>query len=317
MTSYQKPFLALPDQLERLKQRGLSVTDDARAIAYLERIGYYRLSGYWHPLRESRVGASGQPELTDRFRETAEFRQVVELYVFDKKLRLLMLDAIERVEVALRTQIALHLGAHDPWAHRNAGLLDGRFTRHRGGPSRHDLWLRRLDDSTGRSREDFVTHFNKTYPSSPLPIWVAIELWDFGMLSHFLDGMRYRHQRQIAMKYGINRPELLVSWVRAINFVRNVCAHHARLWNRPLVDQPKPPRIGEIPLLDHVASDRFAQARLYAVAVILRFLLQGVNPSTTWPTRLKELTRTFPTAPGIAFDRTGFPAGWDAMQLWD
>jgi abortive infection bacteriophage resistance protein len=99
-----------------LKSRGLGVSDDARAVAYLERIGYYRLSGYWYPFR-IRAGTGPASVIGDNFRAGTEFGHVVDLYVFDKKLRLLMLDAIERVEIALRTSIAQILGPLGCWAH--------------------------------------------------------------------------------------------------------------------------------------------------------------------------------------------------------
>jgi abortive infection bacteriophage resistance protein len=177
------------------------------------------------------------------------------------------------------------------------------------------MWLSRLDDTTARSREEFVAHFRRTY-STPLPIWMAVELWDFGMLSHFLSGMRHQDQTTLAAKYGLPRPELLTGWVRSINFARNLCAHHSRLWNRPLVDQPTLPRTGEVAVLDHMTADPHLQKRYYAVAAVLRYLLRFVNPTTTWPTRLADLVATLPAAPGIAMRHMGFPRNWGDLSLW-
>ena len=111
MKPFSKPYLSVPAQIALLKSRGLAITDNARAIAALERIGYYRLSGYWYPLRTSVVTNPGSARvIQDDFRSGSELGQIIDLYVFDKKLRLLTLDAIERIEVALRTDIALLLG---------------------------------------------------------------------------------------------------------------------------------------------------------------------------------------------------------------
>ena len=104
---YEKPWLSYREQLDKLKNRGLAVTDESKALEYLERIGYYRLSGYWHPFRERSelfcpVGA-GIPKgkktkptstVLDGFKPGASFEAAVRLYVFDKKLRLLALDAL-------------------------------------------------------------------------------------------------------------------------------------------------------------------------------------------------------------------------------
>jgi hypothetical protein len=109
--AYSKPYLAIADQLALIKGRGMIVSDDALAQAYLNKIGYYRLSGYWYPYRKSsQVG--GKTVVEDNFRDTTKFAEIVDLYVFDKKLRLLMLDIIERVEIALRVQITLQLGQY-------------------------------------------------------------------------------------------------------------------------------------------------------------------------------------------------------------
>jgi abortive infection bacteriophage resistance protein len=319
MKPFSKPYLAVPAQIALLKARGLTITDDGRATAALERIGYYRLSGYWYPLRTSTItNPGGIRVVQDNFRPGSEFGQIVDLYVFDKKLRLLTLDAIERVEVALRTDIALLLGQYSPVAHRDPAYLHGRFTKtHLRGKAvtGHQVWLNRLDDTTARSREDFVEHFRKTY-TTPLPIWMAVELWDFGMLSHFLSGMRHQDQAMLAAKYGLPRPELLTGWIRSINFARNLCAHHSRLWNRPLVDQPPLPRRGEVPFLDHMAADQHLQKRYYAVAAVLRYLLRFINPTTAWPTRLADLVATLPAAPGISTRHMGFPVDWQTQRIW-
>jgi len=130
MKPFSKPYLTVPAQIALLKARGLTITDDCRATAALERIGYYRLSGYWYPLRTSTItNPSGARIVQDDFRPGTEFGQIVDLYVFDKKLRLLTLDAIERVEVVLRTDIALLLGQYSPVAHRDPAYLHGRFTK--------------------------------------------------------------------------------------------------------------------------------------------------------------------------------------------
>jgi len=315
VVAFTKPYLSVPDQIAQLKRRGMVISDDAAATAYLRRIGYYRLSGYWHPWRNSTPPhPPSQPALVvhDDFRPGTEFRHVVELYVFDKKLRLLILDGVERIEVALRTDIALLMGLHSPVAHRDPAYLSLKFTT---VTKDHAEWLKRLDKSYSRSKEDFVKHYKAKY-LPPAPLWIAVELWDFGMLSHFLGGMRDPDLDILATNYGFPRRILLTSWVRSINFVRNVCAHHGRLWNRSVIDQPKAPSHGAVPALDHLVADTYARERLYGVAVAIRYLLQTVNPSTTWGARLGDLVNGFPSAPGISIRHMGFPSDWQSQHLW-
>lgn len=319
---YDKPFLTVEQQLEKLKVRGLRVSDEARATAYLRRIGYYRLSGYWYPLRETlddKGALQSKIRVGDGFKPNVDFSHIVDLYVFDKKLRLALLDAIERVEVGIRTSLVIHMGRYGPWAHRNTDLLDGTFTRRidrLSGRTHHQEWLRRLDEISSRSDEQFAKHFREKYPGDLMPIWIASELWDFGILSRFYAGLRYRDRQVVSIEYGVQDPGAFESWLRSINFVRNVCAHHSRLWNRALVRQPAFPKRGVIPMLDHVVGNTHRQTRLYGTAAAVRFLLLTINPSTRWPERLREILETLPSSPYLDLNQTGFFPGWERLPLW-
>jgi len=302
---YQKPYLSIPDQILQLQQRGLIVTDKSQALNYLKQINYYRLSAYWYPFR-----ITTQFRVEDHFKPGTRFQTVIDLYLFDKKLRLLMLDALESIEIALRTAVALRLGWHDPWAYRKSQYLNNRFV----SSGNHAKWLQQFDDKAHDSKEPFVKHFQQKYPSSKFPVWMAVELLDFGSLSHLLSGMRYPDQRQIAREYGIPHPDLLTSWVKTLCLVRNVCAHHARLWNRSLTMQPRQPRIGEIQAFDHIDSS--AYTRLYATAVICCFLLKTTTPLSNWSDQFKAHISTFPQSPHVSLSASGFPANWGNEPIW-
>ncbi|MDT8261677.1 Abi family protein [Roseomonas sp. DSM 102946] len=320
---YGKPYLSIPEQIAHLTARGMVITDKDKAAACLKRIGFYRLSGYWHPFKKLAVDHVIIDGVTKRvaarqneFVEGTEFSDVLRLYVFDKKLRMLALDAIERVEVGLRVDVALLLGQMGTWAHRDPSFLHPSFSR----SGKHSTWLNKLDESSEKSGEEFAVHFRRKY-SSHLPIWMAIELWDFGQLSHFVAGMRYNDQKVIAQKYGLSGPEMLVSWVRSINHVRNISAHHARLWNRALTNQPKLPQYGAMPLLDHIAIGRqldnnLSPFRVYSVLSGIQLLLRIINPTTTWATRLTQHVCGFPSLPGVSISQAGFPHNWSALDLW-
>jgi abortive infection bacteriophage resistance protein len=312
--AYEKPHLTTAQQIDLLKSRGLDVGDQPLAEAALSRIGYYRLSEYWHPMRRSEKVHDDRgklvPVVLDTFKDGARFADAVDLYVFDKRLRLLILDAIERVEVGMRVDCAHHLGARDPYIHRDWRAFDPDFVE-----KDHSTWLARIDAAAAKSREDFVSAFRKEF-LPPLPIWVSIECWDFGMLSYFVGGMRTPDKSAMAERFELPRRDLLRSWVRAINGVRNHCAHHARLWNRVLVDRPSPPKIGEHDELDHLARHTPAHNRLYSVAVALNWFLKRVNPHSSWSERLKDHVATFPASPLLDFAASGFPKGWETEALW-
>lgn len=306
VSRYQKPYLSASDQLAQLVERGIIVTDRSQALGYLKQINYYRLSAYWYPFR-----AKNQSILQDHFKPDTYFQTVIDLYLFDKKLRLLTLDALESIEVALRTAVVFQIGQHDPWAYRDPMYLNGKFVK----DGKHKQWLQQLDDKVKQSKETFVEHFQLKYPSSDIPVWIVVELLNFGSLSIFLSGMRHIDQCQITSQYSIPRPDLLVSWVRTLSFVRNVCAHHARLWNKLLVSQPKKLYPLEIKELDHLNSDTYK--KFYFAACICLFLLKTIMPSSKWAEQLKTHVSTFPQSCHVSFFQSGFPSTWESEQLWN
>lgn len=315
---YTKRYLPIPEQIELLRGRGMSITDLERAQRCLHRIGYYRLSGYWFPFRHQEIVADRdgyeQRRVSDLFRPGTSFQDAMDLYVFDKKLRLLFIDAIERIEVALRVDVALILGKNAALAHRDPGSFNAYFSKPNpdSGTTPHRRFLAKLDDAVLHSREDFVISFTQKY-NTHMPIWMCIELWDFGTLSTVLSGMKTIHLEMLA---GLPRYKLIVSWTQSINFVRNICAHHGRLWNRPPVQQPGPTRLGEIPMLDHLAKDEYAQRRLYSVAAALQYLMRTINPDSSWGGRLAEHIATLPTISGLSARHMGFQDDWRGLELW-
>ncbi|MVW70598.1 Abi family protein [Bordetella sp. 15P40C-2] len=323
MSTYNKPYLTCEQQLSLLKDRGLDVTDEAAALACLRRIGYYRLSAYWYPLRQTvLLQTAGSPKVAvqraDAFRPGSSFEQVLALYVFDKRLRLLVLDAIERIEVALRVDVSYRLGERDPFAHMNPAMLHGNFAKKvhpATGRTAHQNWLDKHQQMVARSREDFVRHYKQKY-GEPFPVWVSVELWDFGMLATFYQGMRVDDRDAIAERYGLPDGQLLQSWLRALNFVRNVAAHHSRLWNKNLVDQPKLPRAGVMPAFDLVIGQPAVASRLFVMLCILLHLMRVVSPNSTWPARLRRLLDDFPAVSGLSVADMGFTPGWENHPLW-
>lgn len=318
MSIYQKPYLPPAGQVSLLQSRGMKITDIAKAENALSRIGYYRLSAYWYPFRKTSI-VSNEEVVEDDFKDGTTFAACLGFYVFDKQLRLLAMDALERVEIGVRTDIALLLGKHDPEAHRNPTLLHGNFAKKITAPatiSQHQKWLEKHDASYSRSKEEFVRHFKKKYPHSNMPIWMAVELWDFGSLSHFFAGMSFKDQSLIAGRYGLSSGNELKSWLHCLNFVRNTCAHHGRLWNKPFVIMPKWPKPGILPNIDHIVVDNRFKTRFYAAAVILKVLLNRINPTSTWSERLCDHMSTLPDNPFLGEGNAGFPPDWRKLDLW-
>ncbi len=183
MAGYAKPWTCYADQLSILQQRGMQVSNPAKALEYLERIGYHRLSGYWYDMRQWHRNAAGQRVVTDQFKHGTGFQNVVALYVFDKRLRFLVLDALERIEIALRVDLSYRLGAREPSPTKTRQHFNTTFTqkKKKSGRTAHEEWLSKHDGLIQRSSEKFLEHNSQI--RHPPAIWVACEVWDFGCLS--------------------------------------------------------------------------------------------------------------------------------------
>jgi abortive infection bacteriophage resistance protein len=313
-----KPWVSFADQLKQLQHRGLQVNDRAAALDYLERVGYYRLSGYWYLLRAIDTEASttqGKAVRLDTFVPDSRFEDVVSLYVFDKKLRLLALDALERIEMAVRVDVAHLLGQRNPLAHEEPACLHGNFTKKKilkgvdAGKTPHQVWLDKYHAMLNRARkEPCVSHHLQQYGA--LPIWVAIEVWDFGLLSKLFAGMKFADQQSIAGIYGALDGQTFAQWLRSLNFIRNVAAHHSRLWNINVLERSHVPTNW---------SEKLDNAQPFFYFCLMQQLLRVICPNSTWAQRLAELIETgFPsmTTPSLSINDFGVVADWSECEPW-
>ena len=316
----QKPWKSYQAQLNILKARGLKVGDEAKALHYLERIGYYRLSGYWYPFRENDPVQARQK--TNQFKADSYFEDAVKLYVFDKRLRLLALDALERIELALRVDVSHLLGKTDVCGHENPDLFHGGFSKHVDKKLRmtaHQQWLKSFDRKVSRARkEPFIEHYQKKYKGQ-LPIWVACEVWDFGGLSKIFAGLERSEQLVISQKYGAlasasdNRNTALQKWIRSLNFIRNVSAHHSRLWNVNILERSDMPNEDYWKNLDN--------QKPFFYFCMMQELLKIICPNSSWSARLMALLDEFPmprnqsaTLQGFGVNNLQVIQGWSLWQ---
>lgn len=281
-----KVFKSYEQQVALLESRGMDIDrDDAADV--LSQVNYYRLSGYSFPFRKT-VKTPNGPTKSSNFLPGTTFSRVLELYDFDKTLRTTVFDALAPIEVSLRTCLGHELGKIDPEAHLKPDVLGavaqkrvkGRAVR---GSARYDSWLARYQVSVDESREEFVQHHRDCY-DGVLPIWAAVEVLDWGSLSR-LYGLSPRDvQESVAGDLGLTGPQL-TTWLRSLNIVRNICAHHGRLFNRNIaVSRVKLPPPGKHPDLDAAGP---YDARLFGNLSLIQYLRvrqgHGVSrPMTAW-----------------------------------
>ena len=225
---YQKPAFTFEQQLDRLVERGLVIDDRAYALSKLKAINYFRLSAYCYPFRIR----DRHSNVTSNFIRGANFDEVIELYEFDRHLRLLVMDAIERVEVYVRTLMTYHLGhTYGPFGHTAASNFHSGFG--------HARWLEKIEEEATRSTDVFIAHYKRKYSGFPtLPIWMSAEIMSLGSLSFGYAGLKNDDKRAISRQLGLHHYKLK-DWLHKLTYVRNVCAHHGRLWNRALSIRPE------------------------------------------------------------------------------
>ncbi|MCK5505784.1 MAG: Abi family protein [Thermodesulfovibrionia bacterium] len=295
---YTKPPLSINKQIDLLISRGMLIADRTRAARYLSHINYYRLRAYWLPFEES----SGNEEHT--FKEGTEFEKTLALYIFDRKFRLLVLEAIERIEVSFRTRFAYVLGTK----YGSHAYLNQKYFR---SPYDYRQCFSSLMEEIDRTRETFIEHYKSKYNDPVLPpIWAVCEVMSFGQLSKWFQNLKHRADRRaIADTYKINEG-VLGSFMHHLTHVRNLVAHHSRLWNRRLTFTMRIP---------HYPSDIEGffnpdeRRKIYNTLAMLCYLLTLMSPEPTWSARLKELIiKTDLVDPSVM----GFPDNWQELAIW-
>ena len=292
---FNKSHLTLHQQLALLEKRGLIVIDREQAKHYLGHLNYYRLSGYWFPFKQSPT--------TDQFRPNISFEDILNLYIFDRELRLLVIDAIERIEVSVRSKWAYFFcekyGAH---AHLDSNLFKKIQT--------HQKSISTLKKSVLKSKEPFIRHLDDNYDEALPPLWALVEIMTFGQLSHWFGMLKLRSDKNaVARVYDMDEKNF-VSILHHLAVVRNKCAHHSRLWNCEFTVIPKLPRDRPAIVARSLNPDR--ERKIYNTLVIIIHLLNTISPNHHCQNKLLDLIARHNTDPS----QMGFPNNFDSLPIW-
>jgi abortive infection bacteriophage resistance protein len=299
----------------------MRILDVKQAETKLAEIGYYRLSGYWYPAREFLIGIDGnhitcpvskKPLRGDNFSPVTFFTDAVELYRFDKELRLLMLDAVESLEVNIRTLIAHELGACDPMAYKDVSYINLKQTKDftKNGKLRNiwKEWSTRQQQQLDRCKEDCIVWHRKS--SRSIPFWVAVEAWDFGTVSKYFEMLKGSYQNKVLSRLGLTDARMFTRWLQEINLLRNRCAHHTRIWNQ----------VSANPLAVPVYDPYFAGlnlssvelTRFFGLVAIIWYLLRPTAANSLWIDEVSSLINCMPSMPGCTYAGLGLqrPGGF-------
>lgn len=316
MTRYNKPALTFSEQVDLLISRGLIINDRKRVERILANISYYRLSAYMLPFKVCQNGV-----IINRFEEGTTWDMVYDLYKFDRKLRLLMFDSIERIEVAVRTQIvnqlSLKYGSH--WQD-NRSIFKEPVTRRRrnGSVFTDDVYADIQSHISDRLRNDrseaFIQHYRETYsePVNP-PSWMSVEIMYFSQLSRICEGLKQRADVSGIARYFSLPPQTFLSWLHAMNFTRNLCAHHSRMWNRDMNIVPE--KLGFSRNLKWISNpDTARRNKVYYSLCMIYYLLQTVNPRTHFKKKLFDLLEQYSHV--VNLNSMGFADNWTDDDFW-
>jgi len=268
MEKYTKPSLPYTKQVDLLKSRGLVIVDQSAAERFLKQVSYYRFSAYCLPFEVTR----------HQFKPKVTFEQIAKLYEFDRRLRFLIDEALEVIEITVRAIMAHEMAQkYGPFFHEDPSNFYGKFD--------HKSWVQKVHEEANRSRETFIAHYKSKYEGFPqLPIWIAVEIMSFGSISQLIDSLKREDQIILAKQFGLHT-SVLMSWLHTFAYVRNICAHHARFWDRRLAIAMVAPKDGR---WADVNTSRIGAA-LLAINQFLHKLPIDAGIISAWRSEVDEL----------------------------
>lgn len=257
---------------------------------------------------------------TNAFLDHTNWDKVYNLYVFDRKLRLLIFDAIERIEIAIRAQIIYQL-SHKYGSHwqDNPDIFKVEKLRNKKGDETiidvfADIQKHIKEQIKNNKAEVFIQHYVTKYdiPATP-PSWMSVEIMYFNHLSKICGQLKERSDVVAISKLFELPPDVFCSWLHAINYIRNICAHHARLWNRDMNIVPKKLDYSKNKIW--IANPKTVQrGKLYYFLCMLNYFLQSINPNSKYKVRLIALLEEYKDVVNPGY--MGFPSKWEEDALW-
>ena len=301
---YKKQPLAIPDQIEKLKSKGLLFENDSSSEHFLKNNNYYRFSGYTYSFRN-------QSCPNRFFKKGTYFEDIVSLYHFDSQLRSFILNAIEKIEIAFRTQIINQYSITHKNSHWNQD--PSHFLK----ISENSVFLNDMNNYLGKCKDEFVLHYKKNYnfPENP-PCWVYFELMNFGQLTSLYENLNTSTSCKvdIAKYFGFTKTRDLEQWMRALRMTRNICAHHSRLWNKSIsANILQNSKNLQRPFIENIPVNP-NQNKIYAIICGIQYLLNIIEPSNDFR---KELKLIMKQKSKNELKAMGFVKDWEKEPFWN
>ena len=313
---YQKKPLSIDKQIEKLEHRGLIFDDKNIAYEYLSNNSYYRLRAYTYPFQDNE-----NDDANHRFiRNDIRFDEIIELYSFDRKLRILMFSAIEKIEIALRTKLSQVYceSMQDSHWYVNRSLFAVKKTSKNGKKADcFDLLYSDTENEIKISNEYFIKHYFLKYTSPSLPpAWMTLEVLSLGTLSKMYTLLNKTPEKmQIANAFGLPNDRILSNWLHAIAVLRNCCAHHSRIWNRRYVINIILSYNTKYPFINKKDIKNIRNNKFFTVVSCVKYLLDVIDPDNEFKGNLMSIMSSGGKL--LNLKDMGFPENWNEFPIWN
>ena len=284
--------------------------NEPQAAELLKNISYYRLKGYWWDMQTDYTLHTLKPN--------TYFEDIIERYNFDRHLRLILFDAIERIEIALRTKMIYHLSvSYGGLWYLNPALFEATTIKLNDGTVKtiHQNTLDELQKEFNRSQEIFVKDHRNRFPNKNADAWKTLEVASMGTLSKLYKNLKHQlpEKAAIAKEMGLNLHNELSSWLEAIAYVRNIIAHHSRLWSRNMVKRPTDQLKNPIGQWFVNPITEVQTKKPFLIISSMVYLCNMVTPGHQIKSKILDL---FKNNPNVPIYKLGFLNNWQNEPLW-
>ena len=296
-TDYPKKIITFDEQIQRLRERGLLINDISRAKEFLKNISYFRLQGFWWGYQSDKEN--------HLFKEGTTFDEIVVLYTFDRKLRLILFDAIDRIEIALRTKLIYYpsIELEQWWFENNENFYSEEL---------HLESCNEIDKELSRTKELFVdSHYSKYGKKHRPPAYKTLEVLSFGCLYKLYSNLNndIKAKNRIAEEFNLPNHTFLKSWLWSFNCVRNIIAHHSRIWDRNINFVPKFLHKTDFDFIENPENEH----SIYHCMSCILFVLNKISKGHSIKNKIITL---IDNNEFINLEHMGIPPNWRDQDLW-
>ena len=276
---YQKELLTISEQINLLRSRGLLIEDDNKLEKILKNISYFHLSIYFKAFQKQ----------NNQFIEEVYFNDILNIYNFDKKLRLLLINVLERIELSLKSVLIYEISKKekDNYWYSKKSLFN------------NNSGIEKILNTLKESKEIYIQHYYKKYskPEFP-PTWMFFENLSFGECTRMLMNLAENNRNIVDGFYKM--PKTVIQIFHHLSILRNFCAHNSRIWNRKFPFQ--------VPIYKSYENifKKIKRDSLFAYIILIQLILQKIHPESKWLNSLNSLIDDH----NIKIDKMGFPDNW-------